>query len=244
MNAQRSGGSFWAGFRAMVPLWLGVVPFALAYAITARGAGLSVLDTQLMSLLVFAGGAQFSAAGLFAVEAGALSLVATTFLINARHVLYSLTLGQSMRLGWLERIVAAHFLTDEAFGIAVGRGATGFAFLLGAELSLYIVWNLATLAGGLASSVLPDPSVTGLDFIFPLAFLALLVPLLQGWPEVVVAVLAGGVALAAGFWLNSGMAILMAGTLGALVGAWITSGRPPRRGDEPVGRQEAGDGSS
>lgn len=204
----------------MVPLWLGVVPFALAYAVTARSAGLSTWDTQLMSLMVFAGGAQFSAAGLFAVEAGALTLVLTTFLINARHVLYSLSLGQRMRLTWLERIVAAHFLTDEAFGVTISRGATGFAFLLGAELSLYVVWNVSTLTGSLASAAVPDPAALGVDFIFPLAFLALLVPLLRGWPELGVAAFSGAAAVTAERFASSGMAILVAGTLGALLGAW------------------------
>ena len=226
------GGGFGAGFRAMIPLWLGVVPFALAYAVTARGAGLSILDTQLMSSLVFAGGAQFSAAGLFAVGAGAVSLVVTTFLINARHVLYSLSLGQTMRLTWVQRGVAAFFLTDEAFGVTVARGGATFPFLLGAELSLYLVWNAATFAGSLASAAVPDPAALGVDFIFPLAFLALLVPLLRGWPELGVAGLAGALALVTAPWLNSGMAILVAGTVGALVGAWFTAGR---RGSGPGG---------
>lgn len=220
----KPGTSFWAGFRAMIPLWLGVVPFALAYAVTARSAGLSVVNTQLMSLLVFAGGAQFSAAGLFAVEAGALSLVLTTFLINARHLLYSLSLGQRTRFGWVERAVAAQFLTDEAFGVAIARGGTSFAFLLGAELSLYVVWNLSTLVGGLASAAVPDPAALGVDFIFPLAFLALLVPLLRSWTDVGVAALGGVVAVVAGRWVNSGMAILIAGTVAALAGAWLAPG--------------------
>lgn len=210
----------------MIPLWLGVVPFALAYAVTARGADLSIVDTQLMSLLVFAGGAQFSAAGLFAVEAGAVSLILTTFLINARHLLYSLSLGQKTRFGWIERVVAAQFLTDEAFGVAIARGGTSFAFLLGAELSLYGVWNLSTLVGSLASAAVPDPAALGVDFIFPLAFLALLVPLLRSWTDVGVAVLGGVVAVVAGRWVNSGMAILIAGTVAALAGAWFAPGMP------------------
>ena len=227
-----SPAQFGAGFRSMIPLWLGVVPFALAYAVTARGAGLSTLDTQLMSLLVFAGGAQFSAAGLFAVGAGAVSLVVTTFLINARHVLYSLSLGQTMRLTRSQRGVAAFFLTDEAFGVTVARGGATFPFLLGAELSLYLVWNAATFAGSLASAAVPDPAALGVDFIFPLAFIALLVPLLRGWPEVGVALLAGVLALVAARWLNSGMAILVAGTVGALVGAWLGDGPPDSTADD------------
>lgn len=213
---------FRQGFAAVLPLWLGMVPFGLAYAVTARSAGLSLFDTQLMSVLVFAGGAQFSAAGLFLAGASGLAIVLTTFLINARHLLYSLALGQRLRLSRPQRLIAAHFLTDEAFGVAVVRGQRSFAFLLGAELSVFVVWNLSTLAGSLLSGAVPNPTALGVDFIFPLAFLALLVPLLSGWRELAVAVFAGFTALLAGRVVNPGVAILIAGTLGALLGAWWT----------------------
>src|SRR3954452_17313869 len=116
----------------MVPLWLGVVPFALAYAVTARAGGLSLVETQALSLLVFAGSAQFSAVGLFAAGAGGLGIVLTTLLLNIRHLLYGISLGRRFRLTRAERPVAAFFLTDEAFGIASGaREESSFAFLLG-----------------------------------------------------------------------------------------------------------------
>ena len=66
---------FGRGFGALVPLWLGVVPFGLAYAITARGAGLSLVETQALSAFVFAGSAQLSAVGLFAGGAAGLEIV-------------------------------------------------------------------------------------------------------------------------------------------------------------------------
>ena len=87
MGAPRRTG-FWRGFLAIAPLWLGVVPFGIVYAVIARDAGLSVVETQALSLFVFAGGAQFSAAGLFATGASAVGIVLTTFLLNVRHVLY------------------------------------------------------------------------------------------------------------------------------------------------------------
>jgi len=216
---------FWRGFRAVVPLWLGVVPFGAAYAVTAREAGLSLLETQLMSLLVFSGGAQFSAAGLFAVGASGPTVILTTFLINARHLLYGLSLGQLVPMRWLQKLVAAHLLTDEAYGLTVAHEARSFAFFLGAGFSLFPVWNLSTLAGSLLSDAVPNPAALGVDFIFPLAFLALLIPLLTGWKEVAVALFAGGVALGASQVTSSGPAVLLAGTLGPLLGAWWTRGR-------------------
>jgi 4-azaleucine resistance transporter AzlC len=223
--------AFLQGFRAMMPLWAGVIPFGAAYAVTARAAGLSLLDTQLMSLLVFAGGAQVSAAGLVAAGAGPWTLVATTFLINVRHVLYGLALGATTPLRGWRRVLAAHLLTDEAFGVHVGHGRGRPPFLLGAGLSLFLVWNAATLVGSLFAHQVPDPDAIGLDLVFPLAFLALLLPLLVGPVAVVVAVLSGAVAWAVAPFAGFGVAVLVAGVAGATLGAAMTRGR---REPDPV----------
>src|SRR5262249_23092659 len=99
------------GFRAMMPLWLGVAPFGVAYAVIARSAGLSLVETQALSLFVFAGASQVSAVGLFARGAGGLEIVLTTFLLNVRHVLYGVSLGRNIEMTRRERLVAAFFLT-------------------------------------------------------------------------------------------------------------------------------------
>ncbi|MFC4639767.1 AzlC family ABC transporter permease [Deinococcus hohokamensis] len=224
---------FWRGFRALVPLWPGMVPFAVAYAVSARGAGLSVLDTQLMSLTVFAGASQFAATGLFASQASALGIVVTTFLLNVRHVLYGLSLSRQVPMNRAQRALAAQFLTDEAYGVSVVRGpqdpaGLSFAFVLGAELSLYAVWNLSTLAGALAGAVLPDPQALGVGVIFPLAFLGLLVPQLSRRPNVVVALASGLAAWGLARALPGGLVVLLAGVGGALLGAWLQT-RPGAR---------------
>ncbi|GMA16222.1 branched-chain amino acid ABC transporter permease [Deinococcus metallilatus] len=220
--------AFWRGFRALVPLWLGVIPFAVAYAVTARAAGLSVRETQLMSLTVFAGASQFAAAGLFAGSASAWGIVATTFLLNARHVLYGLSLARQVPLTRPQRVLAAQFLTDEAYGVAVVNGVRepgglSFGFLLGAELSLYAVWNVATFAGALAGGVLPDPAALGVGVIFPLAFLGLLVPLLIDRKAVLVALASGLGAWGLARVLPGGLVVLLAGVGGALLGAWLVT---------------------
>ncbi|MBA3945855.1 MAG: AzlC family ABC transporter permease [Herpetosiphonaceae bacterium] len=207
-----------------MPLWLGAAPFGLAYAVTARAAGLSIWETQFMSLAVFAGGAQFSAAGLFGVGASAATILLTTFLLNARHLLYGLSLGRSVALGRSERLVAAYFLTDEAYGVSVAAGATSFPFVLGAELSMFVVWNSFTLIGALIGQGIPDPVRLGVDFVFPLAFLALLIPLLQTRIDLLVAGFAGLLAVVGARLWAGGVAVLVAGIGGSLVGAWLTRG--------------------
>jgi 4-azaleucine resistance transporter AzlC len=218
---------FWLGFRAIVPLWAGMIPFAIAYAVTARSAGLSLLDTQLMSLLVFAGSAQFNGANMFLNSVAPVTIVLTTFIINVRHLLYSLSLGQHIKLSWAQRFIGAHFLTDEAFGVTLASGQKTFAYLFGAELSVFVSWNLATLAGSLLSEAIPEnlsPEQLGIDFIFPVGFLALLIPLLRQRVDILVAVLAGGAAflLANVFKVNGGLTILLVGVIGSLVSAFLT----------------------
>jgi 4-azaleucine resistance transporter AzlC len=225
-----STGAFRRGFWALAPLWLGVVPFAAAYAITARSAGLSLVETQALSVLVFAGSAQFSAVGLFAVGTAGAEIVLTTFLLNVRHLLYGVSLGREFELRRRERPVAAFFLTDEAFGVAAASKERSFRFLLGVELSLFTMWNLATLGGFLLGSALPDPDRLGVDLIFPLAFLALLVPLVRTRAELVVALGSGAVAYALARSLPGGLPILVTGIGGSLLGAYMTHNSPLDRG--------------
>ncbi len=206
----------------MLPLWTGLIPFGLAYALSARTAGLSPFDTQLMSAFVLAGSAQFSAAGLFGLGASGASIVLTTFVINLRHLLYTLTLGQRLELRWSQKLLAAHLTTDEAFGVTIASENVTYPFFLGAALSLFTSWNASTLAGILLSTTIPNPAALGIDFIFPLAFLALLIPLLRSWTEVGTATLAGVSALLVTDLVGGGLTIFLVGTLGALLGAWWT----------------------
>jgi 4-azaleucine resistance transporter AzlC len=206
----------------MLPLWLGVVPFGLAYAVTARAGGLNILETQALSVFVFAGGSQFSAAGLFASGASATTIILTTFLLNVRHALYGLSLGREMRLTTLERLIAAYFLTDEAFGVMIASKERSFAFLLGAELSLFFSWNLATLIGAVLGSSITDPAALGVDFVFPLAFLALLVPIIKARIELMVAIFAAVFAWLINSRLPGGLPILLTGIVASLLGAWLT----------------------
>ena len=220
----------------MFPLWPGMLPFAVAYAVTARSGGLSVWETQLMSLTVFAGASQFAAAGLIAQGAAGWGLIFTTFLLNARHLLYGLSLARSLPMTAPQRVLAAQFLTDEAYGMTIVNGpkdpgGLSFAFLLGAELSLYAVWNASTLLGSLAGAALPRPEELGVGVIFPLAFLGLLVPLLVDRVAVWVALVSGLSAWGLSRMLPGGLVILLVGVGGALLGAWLETRRTaPQQG--------------
>ena len=147
-------------------------------------------------------------------------------MINLRHLLYTLSLGQKLKLTWPQKLLAAHLTTDEAFGVTIASGNINdrvtYPFFLGAALSLFTAWNASTFAGILLSAAVPDPTALGIDFVFPLAFLALLIPLLKRWAEVSIAALAGVSALLLTNLIDGGLTIFLVGTLGALLGAWWT----------------------
>jgi 4-azaleucine resistance transporter AzlC len=220
---------FRAGFVATMPLWLGVAPFGAIYAVTALAAGLSAAQTLAMSLLVFAGAAQFTAAGLFASGAAPLAIVITTLIINARHALLAASLAPFVRR---ERpalkALLAFQLTDESYAIGMrawlgGRGSLGYQ--LGSNISLYIIWQCSTVGGMLFSAQMPDTAAYGLDLVFPLTFIGLLIPLLRDRTTLAVALIAGALALGGALLLPGRWYILIAGVIASGVGAFLPAAR-------------------
>ena len=174
---------FRRGFVAIMPLWLGSIPFAIAYAIFAQESGLTGFETISLSLFVMAGAAQLAFIDLAADNAAWIAILATVLLLNLRHVLYGLSLNEALPARTRPpRPVLAHFLTDENYGLTIkdyrdGRGSPGFMF--GSGVSLLGCFVAATVAGVALGNYIPDSERLGLDFVFPLTFLALLLPLIQ-----------------------------------------------------------------
>jgi len=221
-DTRASSAGVRAGFVAMLPLWSGVVPFALAFAVLAHAAGFSTLQTQALSLFVFAGSAQVAIVTLTLNGASGFAIVLTTLLLNLRHVLYGLSLSRLIpQRTRPPKSILAFILTDEAYGVALrafldGRGSV--SFLVGAASSLYLSWNAATLAGSLLGRALPDVRSSGIDFVFPLTFLALLLPLLHTRRQVMVAILSGAMGLVLSRFVAGGTVILLSAITAAGIG--------------------------
>jgi 4-azaleucine resistance transporter AzlC len=215
------------GFLAVAPLWPGDIAFGLAFALIARTSGFSGIETQALSMLVFAGSAQLAAVTLFADGAGVAAILLTVLVLNLRHVLYALSLDRLLtRPTRVPRPLLAFFLTDEAYGFAIRRAAerddranrTIEPFYVGVAVSLYITFAIATLCGLLFGSLLPNPERLALGFIFPLTFLALLIPLVQSRRGLLVACVAGAVALSLSTVAGSGETIVGATVVAAGLG--------------------------
>ena len=193
------------GARDTLPLILGAIPFGIIFGTLASAAGLSPWQALGMSLLVFAGSAQFIAVSLLGTGTGAglAVLLLTTFVVNLRHALYSATLQPFVRhlpVRW--RMPLAFGLTDETFAVVQHRYAAPDQsphkhwYFLGSCLAMYGNWQLCTLLGVVFGRAVPNLAAWGLDFAMLATFIGIVVPMLRNVPQVAAALVAGAVALA------------------------------------------------
>ncbi|TJZ73226.1 AzlC family ABC transporter permease [Chitiniphilus eburneus] len=182
---------------------VGAAPFGLIFGTLAGPAGLSPWETLAMSLFVYGGASQFIAITLLAAGSGAWVIVATTFIVNLRHALYSATLWRHVT-GWPRayRAFCAFFLTDETFAIVYHKLNEGTPvklprYYLGSALAMYGNWITWTLAGVLLGHAIPGMADWGLEFAMVATFVGIVVPLLKGRSQLGAALAAGTVAVAA-----------------------------------------------
>jgi 4-azaleucine resistance transporter AzlC len=219
-----------SALRQTLPIILGYVPVGFAYGVLAQKSGLSGLNTLLMSLLVYAGSAQLIAVGLFAAAANPLAIVATTFVVNLRHLLMSAALAPYLR-GWSKTRLAlfSYQMTDETFALHASRFAknqTGPAETFGINLIAQSAWVGSTALGLAASTLITDIRPIGLDYALPAMFIALLLGQLKSRLHLAVAIVAGvlsTVLMLAGLDQSHVLAAtILAATFGLGVHAWTS----------------------
>ena len=201
-----------AGVRDVSPLMLGIVPFALVAGIAAVDAGLGLPEAVGMSVIVFAGASQLAALDLLGEGAPLAVVVGTAAVINLRMLMYSASIAPYFSdYGRRLRASLAYLLTDQAYALSVAEfdenpDRSRWRYYLGAAASLWIVWQVGTVAGVVIGTGVPD--ALGLTFAVPLVFLALLVPAMKDRPSTAAGVAGGAVAvLAAGLPLNLGLLV-------------------------------------
>ena len=180
----------------VMPLSIAVIPWGILTGAIAIQIGMTPLQGQLMSLLVFAGAAQLSAMTLMAGSASMGTIFGTAFVVSSRHLLYSIVFRQhvlSLPLAW--RIAIAFVLTDEMFAVSefhtqkTGKFSALYALVVG--FAFYAIWNIATLAGILAGNYFDNIDSLGFDFAIVATFIALTFDRLREFPIVVAIVVAG-----------------------------------------------------
>jgi 4-azaleucine resistance transporter AzlC len=187
------------GGKAAWPICLGYFPIGLALGVLAQKAGLPWWAVAMMSILVFAGSAQFICVAMIAAGASTPAIILTTFVINLRHVLMSSALAVYLQ-GISRRFLAlyAYGITDESFAVNLTRFKEAnwdrYRALVVNHLA-NSVWVLATICGALAGQFVPQGAF-GIDYALTGMFICLLVFQLQGRIYMVTGLLAALISIA------------------------------------------------
>lgn len=169
-----------ATVRDSIGVGIAVGAYGFAFGAASVSAGLSLLQTCLLSLFAFTGGTQFAVVGVVAGGGGLAAALPSGLLLGARNTLYAMRLAPLLRVRGVRRWLAALGTIDESTAMAVAQrepplSRVAFWWTFG---GVYIFWNLTTLIGAVVGTVV-DPATIGLDAVIPAAFLALLAPRLR-----------------------------------------------------------------
>src|SRR6056297_3883902 len=216
-NEQTPLPGFLQGIQAGLTIAIGYMPIALAFGLLAKNTGISLLHTVGMSLFVFAGASQFMALGLLALGTGTVEIIFSTFIVNIRHMLMSMSINEkAVPESNLRKMVYAFGITDEVFAVASTReGAVGSHYLYGLSLMAYSSWVINSGIGYAAGTALPPAFQQGMSIALYAMFIGLLLPSVKKYRKALF--LAGTAAL-----LNAGLVTFFpAGwaIIGATIGA-------------------------
>lgn len=220
--------SFRAGLRDGLPIALGYFPVSFTFGMLAISQGLPAFQAVLISATNLTSAGQFAGLTVIAAGSSLLEMALTQLVINLRYALMSLSLSQKLdsRVTLLQRCIVAFGNTDEIFAVASSKpGTIGARYLYGLILGPMLGWTGGTLAGAVASGLLPAMVQSALGVAIYGMFIAIVVPPARQFRPVLAVVLIALV-LSCGFaWLpvlrqvSAGFAIIFCTVLAAGVGA-------------------------
>ena len=186
---------FTKGVIDTIPLIIGAIPFGIIYGTLSQSSDLSMYGALALSSIVFAGSSQFVALGLIASGSSIFIIIATTFLINLRHLLYSFSLRHHLsHLPQKWKIPLSFGLTDETFAVTIKHYSYGnnneskHWYFLGSFISMYVNWQICTIIGIFFGSSFPEIKNWGLEFAMSATFIGIVIPYLKSKPMIVTAI--------------------------------------------------------
>ena len=184
------------GIRAGVPPALATLAVGISFGVLAQPV-IGAVAAIAMSLIVYAGSAQFAAVSTLAAGGTSGAAVLAGLLMNARFLPMGIAAAPALRGGPLRRAAEGQAVVDASWAIASdGRGNFDRELLIGATIPQALGWWGGTAMGALGGSLVGDPETLGLDAVFPAFFLALLVNELRRGRAVAAAAIATVLALA------------------------------------------------
>lgn len=215
---------FKLGFRAILPLVSGIIPFGAVMGSAFAEAKLPFWQAMLMNLSVYAGAAQLATVDLMSLKAAVLVVVGTGLIINLRFLLYSAAMSHYLKeSSLLVRFLTAFTLTDQSYAAMMSHhdkyrsNHEATQFYLGTAACMMLVWTSSVVAGYIFGNF--APAALNLDFAVPLSFVALLIPTLKTKAHWAVALASCVLSvLLVGLPLRSG---LMVTAILCILGAWL-----------------------
>ncbi|WP_082135301.1 AzlC family ABC transporter permease [Puniceibacterium sp. IMCC21224] len=213
------------GLRDATPFLVIVLPFAMLFGVLATEAGLSLFETVSFSVVVIAGASQFTALQLMSEQAPTVVVLASALAVNMRMAMYSASITPYLGAAPLwQRGLIAYFLVDQTYaaslleydkrpGMTLGE-KVGYFF--GTCTPICLPWYAATLLGGWLGAAIPTE--LGLDFVLPIAFISMIMPLLRTPAHRAAALVSVVLALGCA-WLPYNLALIVGGIGGMMAGA-------------------------
>lgn len=191
--------SMMRGAKTIIPVLLGVIPFAMISGITAVNTGVSHMTALFMSVFIFAGASQLAILQLLTTNASSLVIIYTALIINFRFMIYSLSIApyfKSESIAW--KAILSYMMTDQSYALSLVRYINDPDedpkwFFFGASLLLWLVWQIATAVGLILGSLIPPE--LGLDFAIPLTFTAVLFNSVDDIPTIITVITSAVVAV-------------------------------------------------
>ncbi|MGW7886433.1 AzlC family ABC transporter permease [Staphylococcus xylosus] len=221
--------TFKQGVKECIPTLLGYAGVGLSFGIVAVASGFSMLEIILLCLLVYAGAAQFIICALVISGTPISAIILTTFIVNSRMFLLSMTLAPSYKnYSLLNRIGLSTLVTDETFGVAITPHLKGEKindrWLHGLNITAYVFWTFACIIGAVFGKYIHQPEALGLDFAITAMFIFLAVSQFESLRRskvntyfvLIICVIV--MMLSLSLFMPSYLAIILASTIAALIG--------------------------
>ena len=187
---------FSRGMLDIAPHMLSVIPFGIICGAIGVDLGFNPYLVYAMSIIIFGGASQIVFLQLLSGGASSLVAVTSVGVINSRHLLYGAVLSEYLeKLSFIKKLLISYVVVDQGFAESNKFFKKNKAeqylhyHLLGTGITMWVCWQMATLAGIILGSFVPEE--LGLKFAIPLTFIAIVVQDLKKIDHVIVMLVCG-----------------------------------------------------
>lgn len=216
------------GIQDGIPIAVGYFSVSFTFGMMAVQSGISPFHAVLISLLNLTSAGQFAGLTVIVTGASLIEMALTQLVINIRYALMSISLSQKLddSVKLRSRFLIAYGNTDEIFAVASSKpGTVGEKYLYGLIFLPVLGWVGGTLAGAVASTILPEMIISALGVALYGMFIAIVVPPATEHREIRIVVILALIFSAAFYYLpvlkqvSSGFMIIICTVATAAIGA-------------------------